>query len=105
MHAVVGGDNLPRAAEHQAEGQIGHSVGVGALHVTDHDALRLSGLHRDVIQTRAMFADDFKLFAGCQHLGREIVRADNQRVIVRNLGVERLLVKILASGQSHSPRL
>ncbi len=61
MHGGVGGGELARQREHQADGEFGNGDGVGARGVHDHDAAARGGFGIDVVHADAGAANDAQL--------------------------------------------
>ena len=88
-------DNIPGHRQHQAEGQIGHRIGVGPRDIA-HRNPQLPGLVQvNVVQARPVLADDLQPGAALHHRLGKLVGADNQGIVVRNHGLKLCLVKVL----------
>ena len=91
--AVRQGD-APGAGEHQPKGQVRHGVGVGAGGVAHGDAQVLGGVQGDVVQARAVLADQLQLFTAGHQLRGKGVGPDDEDVAVQHRLRETLHVKI-----------
>jgi hypothetical protein len=89
LHRGVGGGELTRDGQHQADGELGDADAVGAGGVHDQDAARGRGRHVHVVDAGAGTGDDAQVRSGFdQRRGDLRGTADDQRVRVGKIAGE-----------------
>jgi len=87
VHGAGGARNRAGEGDHQADGELCHSDGVGSRRIHDDDALAGGGVGVDVIDANTGAPDDAELRRRLEQLGVCLnSRTDNEGVCVGEFG-------------------